>query len=92
LLQFPRKIVKFSAIVCPIASNDTFFQDLRLGWRRILRNPGLTLVIILSPGLGLGAPTAVFSVSSTLLLRPLPYPQQDRLAIREDPMVALRCE
>jgi len=60
---------------------STFFQDLRLGWRLILRNPGLTLVIVLSLGLGIGATTAVFSVSSALLLRPLPYPQQDRLAV-----------
>jgi predicted permease len=59
----------------------TILQDLRLAWRLILRNPGLTLVIILSLGLGIGATTAVFSVSSALLLRPLPYPQQDRLAI-----------
>ena len=59
----------------------TILQDLRLAWRLILRNPGLTLVIVLSLGLGIGATTAVFSVSSALLLRPLPYPQQDRLAI-----------
>ena len=59
----------------------TLLQDVRLAWRLILRNPGLTLVIILSLGLGIGATTAVFSVSSALLLRPLPYPQQDRLAI-----------
>jgi predicted permease len=60
---------------------NAFFQDVRLAWRLILRNPGLTLVIVLSLGLGIGATTAVFSVSSALLLRPLPYPQQDRLAI-----------
>jgi predicted permease len=62
-------------------SMNAFFQDVRLAWRLILRNPGLTLVIVLSLGLGIGATTAVFSVSSALLLRPLPYPQQDRLAI-----------
>lgn len=58
----------------------TFLQDLRIGWRLILRNPGLTLVIVLSLGLGIGATTAVFSVANALLLRPLPYPHQDRLA------------
>ncbi len=57
------------------------FQDLRLGWRLILRNPGLTVVIVLSLGLGIGATTAVFSVSDALLLRPLPYPHQERLAV-----------
>lgn len=59
----------------------TILQDLRIAWRLILRNPGLAIVIILSLGLGIGATTAVFSVANALLFRPLPYPQQDRLAI-----------
>ena len=60
---------------------STFFQDVRLAWRLILRNPGLTLVIILSLGLGIGATTAVFSVANALLFRPLPFPHQERLAV-----------
>ena len=59
----------------------TLLQDLRLAWRLIRRNPGLTLVIVLSLALGIGATTAIFSVCSALLLRPLPFPHQDRLAI-----------
>src|SRR5437899_2802067 len=45
------------------------------------KNPYLTLVIILSLAIGIGANTAVFSVADALLLKPLPYPHPDRLAI-----------
>src|SRR5215467_6831762 len=56
-------------------------QDLRYGLRVLAKSPGLTLVIILSLAIGIGANTAVFSVADALLLKPLPYPQPDRLAI-----------
>jgi predicted permease len=59
----------------------TLIQDLRYGARMLLKNPGLTLVIILSLAIGIGANTAIFSVTSALLLKPLPYPHADRLAI-----------
>jgi predicted permease len=49
--------------------------------RMLGRNPYLTLVIILSLAIGIGANTAVFSVADALLLKPLPYPQPDRLAL-----------
>ena len=58
-----------------------FLQDLRYGLRVLGKSPGLTLVIVLSLGIGIGANTAVFSVADALLLKPLPYPQHDRLAI-----------
>jgi predicted permease len=45
------------------------------------RNSGLTAVIVLSLGIGIGANTAVFSVVNALMLRPLPYPEPDRLAV-----------
>jgi predicted permease len=45
------------------------------------KNPYLTLVIVLSLAIGIGANTAVFSVADALLLKPLPYPQPDRLAL-----------
>ena len=57
------------------------FQDLRYALRVLAKSPGLTLVIILSLGIGIGANTAVFSVADALLLKPLPYPHPDRLAI-----------
>lgn len=59
----------------------TIWQDLRYGARMLRKNLGLTAVIVLSLAIGIGANTAIFSVTDALLLRPLPYPNQDRLAI-----------
>ena len=50
-----------------------FMQDLRIGIRSLLRAPVLTLTIIVTVGLGLGATAAIFSAVSAALLRPLPY-------------------
>src|SRR5437879_8807748 len=58
----------------------TLFQDLRFALRTLRKNRMLTLVIVASLGIGIGANSAIFSVVDALLLRPLPYPQPDRLA------------
>ncbi|MDQ6859623.1 MAG: ABC transporter permease [Verrucomicrobiota bacterium] len=47
--------------------------------RSLLRRPGFTLVAIITLALGMGAATAIFSVLNAVLLRPLPYPQQERM-------------
>ena len=54
-------------------------QDLRYGFRSFIRNPSFTLVAILALAIGIGANTAIFSVVSAMILRPLPYEGADRL-------------
>jgi predicted permease len=60
---------------------DPLFQDIRYAARILRKNPVSTAVIILSLAIGIGANTAVFSVTSALFLKPLAYPASDRLAI-----------
>lgn len=58
---------------------ETFLQDLRYGLRGILKAPGYSLVVILTLTLGIGANSAIFSVVDAVLLKPLPYPDAERL-------------
>src|ERR1043166_3599807 len=58
---------------------NSIWQDLSYGVRMLLKHPGGTAIATVTPPLGIGANTAIFSVVNAVLLNPLPYKQPDRL-------------
>ncbi|MGH9395754.1 MAG: ADOP family duplicated permease [Terriglobia bacterium] len=60
---------------------ETTIQDVRYGLRQLRRNPGFTAVAVLTLALGIGATTAIFSVINDTLLKPLPFPDANRLVL-----------
>src|SRR5436190_456038 len=60
---------------------ETFLQDVRFGWRLLRRSPGFTIAAVLALALGVGATAAVFTLLDRIVLRPLPYPDADRLVM-----------
>ena len=60
---------------------QTLLQGLRYGARMLLKNPGLSLIAVMTLAMGTGATTAIFSAINVTLLRPPPFQQPERLAL-----------
>src|ERR1044072_9224813 len=63
---------------------DNIVRDVSYSGRVLFKSYAFTIVVVLTLALGIGANTAIFSVANGILLRPLPYPDSDRLAVIEE--------
>jgi hypothetical protein len=67
-------------------------RHVRYAVRGLLRNPGFAIAAILTLAVGIAAVTSIFSVTDAVMLRPLPFPQQDRLVVVWDQLRKLKLE
>src|SRR5688500_2931316 len=77
--RFPICVI---CVICgrSICGDHMIADDLKFGWRQLIKAPGFTITAVLTLGLAIGANTAVFSLVDAVLLKSLPYPNPDRLA------------
>src|SRR5687767_15841822 len=62
---------------------NTLIYDLRYGIRMLLKNPGFTVAALITLALGIASSTAIFSVIDGVLLRPLPYPDSEKIMVMD---------
>ena len=68
-----------AAVNAPVIHADLLRQDVRTAIRTLRRAPGFTVAAVLIAALGIGATTVTFGVADHVLVRPLPFPEPDRL-------------
>src|ERR1051326_545342 len=80
---------------CYVVTRDReglMINDIRIAFRNLIRAPGFSVAFVLTLALSIGANTAIFSVINGVLLRPLPYPEADRLMALRQPQVTAGIE
>src|ERR1700691_5768688 len=79
--SFRNLVYSSTSFPCPIIPciMQALFRNLRFGARMLAKNPGFTLATVITLAVGIGANTAIFTVTNALLLRPFPYHDPDQL-------------
>src|ERR1700685_4591653 len=67
-----------------MSAMQKLFFDLKFAFRQLRKSPGFTATAVLMLAVGIGATTAIFSIVEGVLLRPLPFPETDRLMVLSD--------